>query len=88
MITISSSDVVKKPSYITNPQDITFVEDAKKHIKKSVVLPYALYEKLKEQIEYEIWLQKNKKGLIACSNENDGLFDDVIEELGDKVKWQ
>lgn len=63
MITISSSDVVKKPSYITNPQDITFVEDAKKHIKKSVVIPYALYEKLKEQIEDELYLFENKKAL-------------------------
>ncbi|MEO1953955.1 MAG: hypothetical protein ABGW74_04550, partial [Campylobacterales bacterium] len=54
---------VKKPSYITNPQDITFVEDAKKHIKKSVVLPYALYEKLKEQIEDELYLFENKKAL-------------------------
>jgi len=63
MIIISSSDVVKKPSYITNPQDITFVEDAKKHIKKSVVLPYALYEKLKEQIEDELYLFENKKAL-------------------------
>jgi len=63
MITISSSDVVKKPSYITNPQDITFVEDAKKHIKKSVVIPYALYERLKEQIEDELYLFENKKAL-------------------------
>jgi len=85
MITISSSDVVKKPSYITNPQDITFVEDAKKHIKKSVVIPYALYEKLKEQIEYELWLHKNKKGLESCGEENHGLFDGVIAELGEKL---
>ncbi len=63
MITITSSDVVKKPSYITNPQEITFVEDAKKHIKKSVVLPYALYERVREQIEDELYLFENKKAL-------------------------
>ena len=63
MITITSSDVVKKPSYITNPQEITFVEDAKKHIKKSVVLPYALYERVKEQIEDELYLFENRKAL-------------------------
>lgn len=73
MITISSSDVVKKPSYITNPQDITFVEDAKKHIKKSVVLPYALYEKLKEQIEDELYLFENKKALSQDA------YDDFLE---------
>ena len=63
MITITSSDVVKKPSYITNPQEITFVEDAKKHIKKSVVLPYVLYERVKEQIEDELYLFENRKAL-------------------------
>ena len=73
MITISSSDVVKKPSYITNPQDITFVEDAKKHIKKSVVIPYALYERLKEHIEDELYLFENK---IALSQ---GSYDEFLE---------
>jgi len=73
MITISSSDVVKKPSYITNPQDITFVEDAKKHIRKSVVLPYALYEKLREQIEDELYLFENKKALSK------GAYDEFLE---------
>jgi len=51
MITITSDDVVKKLSDITNPQDVIFVEDVKEHIIKSVVLPYSLYEKLKDQIE-------------------------------------
>jgi len=73
MITITSSDVVKKPSYITNPQEITFVEDAKKHIKKSVVLPYALYERLKEQIEDELYLFENKKALSQTQ------YDDFLE---------
>ena len=40
MIVINSSDIIKKPSFITKPADITFVQDAKKHITKSVVLPY------------------------------------------------
>ncbi len=63
MLTISSSDIVKKPSYITNPAEITFVEDAKKHITKSVVLPYALYLRVKEQIEDELYLMNNKNAL-------------------------
>lgn len=66
MITINSSDFIKKPSYITKPADITFVEDTKQHITKSVVLPYALYEKLKEKIEDELYIMNNKK---ALSNE-------------------
>lgn len=63
MLVINSSDIVKKPSYITRPTDITFVEDAKKHITKSVVLPYELYERLKEKIEDEVYLMNNKKAL-------------------------
>jgi hypothetical protein len=63
MITISASDVIKKPSYITNPREITLVEDAKKHIKKSVVIPYALYELIREQIEDQIYLLENQKAL-------------------------
>ena len=31
MIVINATDVVKKPSYITKPKDITFIEDAKQH---------------------------------------------------------
>ncbi|MFP4486487.1 MAG: hypothetical protein ACLFOC_05965 [Campylobacterales bacterium] len=73
MLVISSSDIVKKPSYITRPTDITFVEDAKKHITKSVVLPYELYEKVKEKIEDELYLMNNKQALSQSS------FDDFLE---------
>ena len=73
MITIKSSDIIKKPSYITQPSDITFVEDAKKHITKSVVLPYALYEKVKEKIEDELYLYTNAK---ALSNDS---YNDFLE---------
>jgi len=63
MLTISSSDIIKKPSYITRPSDITFVEDAKKHIIKSVVIPYPLYEMIREKIEDELYLAQNKSAL-------------------------
>lgn len=63
MLIINSSDIVKKPSYVTRPTDITFVEDAKKHITKSVILPYELYEKVKEKIEDELYLMNNKQAL-------------------------
>ena len=70
MISITASDVIKKPSFVTNPNNITFIEDAKKHIIKSVVLPYNIYEKVKEQIEDEIYLMQNKKALsLEAKNE-------------------
>jgi len=73
MIVINSTDIIKKPSYITRPSDITFVEDAKKHITKSVVLPYSLYEKVKEKIEDELYLMNNQKALSQKS------YDEFLE---------
>ena len=73
MMTINSSDVVKKPSFITNPKEITFVEDAKKHITKSVILPFALYERLREKIEDEIYLYENQAALSQT------VYDEFLE---------
>lgn len=63
MLTISTSDITKKPSYISRPSEITLIEDAKKHEPRSVVLPYELYMRLKEQIEDELYLWQNAKAL-------------------------
>ena len=81
MITINSSDIVKKPSYITQPKDITFVEDAKKHITKSVVIPFDLYEKLREKIEDELYLLKNEKALSKSSYDEFQEIEEVCEDL-------
>ncbi len=81
MLIISSSDIVKKPSYITRPTEITFVEDAKQHITRSVVLPYALYERVKEKIEDELYLLNNQKALSAASNEAFMEIEPICEEL-------
>ena len=81
MIKISSSDVIKKPSYITNPKEITMVEDAKKHIIKSVVLPYELYEKIREKIEDEIYLTENRDALNEASYKEFLEIEEISEEL-------
>jgi len=81
MIVINSSDFIKKPSYITQPLDITFVEDAKKHITKSVVLPFELYEKVKEKIEDELYLIQNKKALSQVSYDDFLQIETVVEGL-------
>lgn len=81
MLVINSSDIVKKPSYITRPTEITFIKDAKKHITKSVVLPYELYEKVKEKIEDELYLMNNKKALSRSSFDEFLEIEPVVEEL-------
>jgi hypothetical protein len=80
MIIINSSDFIKKPAYITQPADITFVEDAKKHITKSVVIPYVLYEKLKEKIEDELYILQNQNALNKKSYEEFLQIEEVIED--------
>jgi len=81
MITISSSCIIKKPSYITRPTDITFVEDAKKHIIKSVVLPYELYQKVRVTIEDELYLMNNEEALSKKSYEEFLEIESVNEEF-------
>jgi len=81
MITINSTDIIKKPSFVTKPKDITFVEDAKKHIIKSVVIPYAIYEELREKIEDELFLIKNKKALSEKSYNEFLEREEVVEDL-------
>lgn len=81
MITIASKDIIKTPSYITQPKDITFVEDAKKHVIKSVVLPYELYLQLQEKIEDELYIIQNKKALSKESYDDFLEIEEVSEEL-------
>ena len=81
MLTIASRDIIKTPSYITAPKEITFVEDAKKHIIKSVVFPYEIYEQLREKIEDELYVIQNKKALSKESYEEFLEIEEVCEEL-------
>ena len=82
MITISASDIIKKPSYVTRPEEITFVKDMKKHVIKSVVLPYELYERVREKIEDEMYLMRNAKALGAEAYEEFLETEEVVEDLG------
>lgn len=81
MLVINSTDIVKKPSYVTRPTDITFVEDAKKHITKSVVLPYELYEKVKEKVEDELYLMNNKGALSKKANDEFLEIEQISEDI-------
>ncbi len=81
MITISSSDIVKKPSYITRPKEITFVEDMKKHVIKSVVIPYELYERVREKIEDEMYMMRNAEALGKEAYEEFLETEEVVEDL-------
>ena len=81
MLTISSSDIVKKLSYVTKPEEIIFVEDANQHVIRSVVMPYNIYEMIREKIEDELYLAANSSALSQEAYDGFLEMEDVIDEL-------
>ena len=81
MLIINSSDFIKKPSYITRPEDITFVQDAKKQLVKSVVIPYELYKNLQEVIEDELYIMRNAKALSKQAYAEFLEIEEIVEDL-------
>ena len=77
---ITVSDVVKKPSLVTNATEVTLIEDAKRHIAKSVVIPYAIYEKLREKLEEELYLLENADALSADAYREFLDIESVVED--------
>ena len=81
MITIASKDIIKKPSKITQPKDITIVEDAKKHNIKRVDIPNEINQQLREKIEDELYIIQNKKALSTESYDEFLDTEEICEEL-------
>ena len=79
---ITVSDVVKKPSIVTNATEVTLIEDAKRHIAKSVVIPYALYEKVRTKLEEELYLLENARALDNDAYREFLEIENVVEDLG------
>jgi len=80
---ITVSDVVKRPSIVTNAKEVTLIEDAKRHIAKSVVIPYAIYQKLQEKLEEELYLLENSGALNAQAYDEFSQIETVVEELSE-----
>jgi len=64
MKTLTVKEAVKKPSNISNPEEITYIVDSKEKKVKSVVIPYHIYLKVKEELEAEEFLKRNYKTLM------------------------
>jgi hypothetical protein len=79
---ITVSDVVKKPSIVTNATEVTLIEDAKRHIAKSVVIPYSLYEKIRAKLEEELYLLENAQALNEEAYREFLEIEGVAEDLG------
>ncbi len=82
---LAINEIAKRPRLISDIEDIIYIKDKRKDILKSIVIPAKYISFLKdklEDIEYELWLQRNKKGLKRDIN---NLFDDAIDDIGNKL---
>ena len=78
---ITVSDVVKRPSIVTNATEVVLIEDAKHNIAKSVVIPYAIYRKLQNRLEEELYLLENARALDSDSYNDFLEIEEAAEDL-------
>ncbi len=88
MKTISISEIAKKPSILDNLDDVAQIVNKKTNEVKGFFisakdLPYV--KDMIEELEFQKWLKRNKKGLEASQKEFEGLFDEAIEQIGEKL---
>ena len=79
---VAINEIAKNPKIINNPDEIIYVEDKRKHELKSIVIPAIYQDEIADaikEIEYKMWLKRNKKGLSAKHPE---FLDDVVADVG------
>lgn len=82
---LAVNEIAKKPKLISDIEDIVYIKDKRKDELKSIVIPAKYLDMIKEKIEdieYELWLARNKDALMEDVGD---LFDEAIEEIGDKL---
>ena len=88
MKTISISDLSKKPSILDNLDDVAQIVNKKTNKIKGFFISYDDFPYVKDiikEIEYQKWYRRNAKGLEASQKEFEGLFDEAIAEIGEKL---
>ncbi|MFN3978374.1 MAG: hypothetical protein ACK4J2_06960 [Sulfurihydrogenibium azorense] len=83
MKTLTIKEAVKKPSNISNPKEITYILDSKEKKIKSVVIPYEMYLKVKEELEAEEFLKRNYKTLM--SEKNYEIFKETTDNIAEDL---
>ncbi|ACN99048.1 conserved hypothetical protein [Sulfurihydrogenibium azorense Az-Fu1] len=83
MKTLTIKEAVKKPSNISNPKEITYILDSKEKKIKSVVIPYEMYLKVKEELEAEEFLKRNYKTLM--SEKNYKIFKETTDNIAEDL---
>jgi len=82
MTTVTTTDILRHPALLNAIDGITLIEDGRKHEPKSVLLPYALYQKVREKIEDELYLMGNQKALGTEAYKEFVEIEVIVEDLG------
>lgn len=59
---VTSSDILSKPALLSSDQ-VLFIEDSRKHVLKSVLLPIDIHQRVCELVEAELYLRENAQAL-------------------------
>ena len=82
---LAVNEIAKHPKLISDINDIIYIKDKRKNELKSIVIPASyesyLSEALKE-IEYQMWLKRNK-GLLE--SEHPEILENVVGDIGEKI---
>ena len=85
---VSISDIVKKPTILDNIDDIVKIVNKKTDEVKGIfisVKDLPLFENLIEEIEYQKWLERNRKGFEESQKELGDIFESAVSEIGKKL---
>jgi len=91
MVELSISDISKKPSLLDELDDIAKIVNKKTGEAKGIFIPFedaSDFKKLLEALEYNRWLRRNRGLLENPPEDLEGIFDDVISELGDRIVYE
>lgn len=78
MRTISISDIAKRPSILGSLDNTVAIVNKKTNELKGVFIS-------DQDLKYKEWYKRNKAGLEASQDDFKELFDDAVQELGERL---
>ena len=85
---IAVNEIVKNPSLVSNPKEITYVEDKRSKKLKSIIIPAKYkdeFEEFLKEKKFKEWMEKNR-GLIEYEKDKPD-FSEVLDELADWIEF-
>ena len=82
---VAVNEIAKHPKIISDVHEIIYIQDKRKNELKSIVIPASyepyLHDALKE-IEYQMWLKRNK-GLLNGNHPE--ILENIVGDIGEKI---